>query len=75
MVMYENATIDLFGVNNVVKYFVWVKMWNGKVYLTHPLPVLVVNTSLPHERVPNFTPFFETEIAAHHKINVTEYRS
>lgn len=74
MTMTKDAVIDLFGIQNVVKYYVWVTVWNSKVWLTHPMPALQVNTSQPLGRLPNFPPFFDTAFQGHHTINVTKLR-
>ena len=74
MTMTKDAVLDLFGIQNVVKYYIWVTLWNSKVWLTHPLPALYVNTSQPVGRLPNFLPFFDTAFQGHHTINVTKLR-
>lgn len=34
LVMYKNGTLDLYGINNQVQYFLWISVFNGVADLT-----------------------------------------
>lgn len=76
LVMLTNGTIDLFGVNNVVRFKIWVTVNNGFVWLNTTVPALLVNTTLPYLRLQNFSPFFESPLEGkgRYMINVTKQR-